>query len=48
MVLVLASFCSIHNMSMIENLDVRLPPWFAFNNSALKGNNSLKKNSNFY
>ena len=42
MVLVLASFCSIHNMSMNENLDVRLPPWFAISNSALKGN-SLKK-----
>ena len=32
-----AVFCS-----MVETLDVRLPPWFAISNSALK-DNSLKK-----
>ena len=46
MVLVLASFRPIHNMtvfcSMDETLDVQLAPWFAISNSALKGS-SLKK-----
>ena len=46
MVLVLASFSPICNMtvfcSMDETLDVWLAPWFAISNSALKGS-SLKK-----
>ena len=33
---------------MDETLDVRLPPLFAINSSALKGISSLKKNSSFY
>ena len=46
MVLVLASFCPIRNMSsfcsMDEILNVWLPPWFAISNSTMKGN-SLRK-----
>ena len=51
MVLVLANFCPVHNMSsflsMDETLDVQLLPWFAISNSVLKGN-SMKKNPTFY
>ena len=46
MVLVLASISPICNMTvfcrMDETLDVRLAPWFAISNNALKGS-SLKK-----